>query len=135
MSVVGVAVLVLSVVVAVRIGTSGVGYAEVGRAVGSRLGTDVQPLPRLVDSLIWQLRLPRVLMAALVGALLAICGAVLQAVTRNVLAEPYLLGVSHGASAGAMAVVVLGIGAGAVGLTGGAFTGELTSFGPSWRWS
>jgi iron complex transport system permease protein len=83
----------------------------------------------LTDSLIWQLRLPRVLMAALVGALLAICGTVLQAVTRNALAEPYLLGVSHGASAGAVIVVVLGIGGGAVGLTGGAFTGALLSLG------
>lgn len=125
----GVALLVVSVVVAVGIGTNGVGYAEIGRALGLRLGLDVEPLPLLVDSLIWQLRLPRVMMAALVGALLAICGAVLQAVTRNVLAEPYLLGVSHGASAGAVVVVVLGVGAGAVGLTGGAFSGALISLG------
>jgi iron complex transport system permease protein len=124
----GVAMLAASVVVAVRVGGAGVGYAEIGRALGGRLGLDVEPLPRLVDSLIWHLRLPRVLMAALVGALLATCGAVLQAVTRNALAEPYLLGISHGASAGAAAVVVLGVGGGAVGVTGGAFVGALVSF-------
>ncbi|WP_306361427.1 iron chelate uptake ABC transporter family permease subunit [Nocardia sp. CC227C] len=67
------------------------------RVIGARLGLDVQPLSRLRDSLIWDLRLPRVLLAGVVGALLAVCGAVLQAVTRNALAEPYLLGMSHGA--------------------------------------
>ncbi|WBB78489.1 iron chelate uptake ABC transporter family permease subunit [Micromonospora sp. WMMD882] len=129
LSALGIVLLVASMLVAVRIGANGVGYAEIGRAVGVRVGLGVEPLPRLVDSLIWQLRLPRVMMAALVGALLAACGAVLQAVTRNVLAEPYLLGVSHGASTGAVVVVVLGAGAGALGLTGGAFLGALGSFG------
>ncbi|WP_158895296.1 FecCD family ABC transporter permease [Amycolatopsis anabasis] len=125
----GVVLLVVSIAVSVRIGTAGVGYAELGRVVGIRLGLNVEPLPRLLDSLIWDLRVPRVLMAALVGALLAICGAALQAVTRNALAEPYLLGVSQGASAGAVTVVVLGFGAETLGVTGGAFTGALVSFG------
>ncbi|MDO0939100.1 iron ABC transporter permease [Streptomyces sp. DG2A-72] len=125
----GVAALVASVAVSVRIGTADVGYADLARTLGSRLGLDVEPLPRLLDSLIWDLRLPRVLMAALVGASLAVCGAVLQAVTRNALADPYLLGVSSGASTGAVAVVVLGVGAGAIGVTGGAFVGAMLSFG------
>lgn len=81
-----------------------------------------------MDSLVWDLRLPRVLMAALVGASLAVCGAVLQAVTRNALADPYLLGVSSGASTGAVTVVVLGVGASALGVTGGALVGALLSF-------
>ncbi|MET9970577.1 iron ABC transporter permease [Streptomyces sp. NPDC006356] len=125
----GVAALIASVAVSVRIGTADVGYADLARTLGSRLGLDVEPLPRLLDSLIWDLRLPRVLMAALVGASLAVCGAVLQAVTRNALADPYLLGVSSGASTGAVAVVVLGVGAGAIGVTGGAFVGAMLSFG------
>lgn len=125
----GVVLLAGSIAVSVRIGAGGVGYAELGRVLGVRLGLPVEPLPTLVDSLVWDLRLPRVLMAAVVGAALAVCGAVLQAVTRNALADPYLLGVSHGASTGAVAVLVFGIGAGAVGVTGGAFTGALASFG------
>jgi iron complex transport system permease protein len=125
----GVAVLLVSVVLAVRIGASDVGYGELGRVLGGHLGLDVEPLPPLLDSLVWDLRLPRVLMAALVGATLAVSGAALQALTRNALAEPYLLGVSSGASTGAVAVVVLGLGAGSLGVTGGAFVGALLSFG------
>ncbi len=125
----GIALLLVSIVLSARIGTSDVGYAEWGRALGGRLGLDVEPLPPLLDSLIWDLRLPRVLMAALVGATLAVSGAALQSLTRNALAEPYLLGVSSGASTGAVTVVVLGIGAGSLGVTGGAFVGALLSFG------
>ncbi|MBM7785729.1 FecCD family ABC transporter permease [Tenggerimyces flavus] len=124
----GLVVLVLSVAASVRIGTTDVGFAELGRVLGTRLGLAVEPLPRLVDSLLWDLRIPRVLMAALVGACLAMCGAALQAVTRNALADPYLLGISSGASTGAVVVVVLGIGAGSVGVTGGAFVGAGVSF-------
>jgi len=57
---------------------------------------------------VWELRLPRVLTAAAVGAGLAIAGAVMQAITRNPLADPYLLGLSSGASLGAVSVVLLG---------------------------
>ncbi|MFE4264072.1 FecCD family ABC transporter permease [Streptomyces sp. NPDC056883] len=123
------AVLAASVAAAVRIGAADVGWTGLARVFGARLGLDVEPLPPLLDSLVWDLRLPRVLMAALVGASLAVCGAVLQAVTRNALADPYLLGVSSGASAGAVTVVVLGIGASTLGVTGGALAGALLSFG------
>ena len=54
--------------------------------------------------------MPRVLTAAAVGAGLALCGAVMQALTRNPLADPYLLGLSSGASVGAVIVIVLGVG-------------------------
>ncbi|HEY9368553.1 iron ABC transporter permease [Streptomyces sp.] len=123
------AALAGSVAAAVRIGAADVGWIDLARVLGVHLGLDVAPLPPLLDSLIWDLRLPRVLMAALVGASLAVCGAVLQAVTRNALADPYLLGVSSGASMGAVIVVVLGIGATTLGVTGGALAGALLSFG------
>ncbi|MFZ3467775.1 FecCD family ABC transporter permease [Streptomyces sp. 4.24] len=122
-------VLAASVAAGTRIGTADVGWADLGRVLASRLGLGAEPLPPLLDSLVWDLRLPRVLMAALVGASLAVCGTVLQAVTRNALADPYLLGVSSGASAGAVVVVVLGVGAGTLGVTGGALVGALLSFG------
>ncbi|NGM13592.1 FecCD family ABC transporter permease [Verrucosispora sioxanthis] len=86
------------------------------------------PLPRLLDALIWESRFPRVLLSALVGAALAVSGAVLQAITRNPLADPYLLGVSSGASTGAVAVILLGIGGG-ISLSTGAFIGGLLAFG------
>ncbi|MEV7556073.1 iron ABC transporter permease [Streptomyces sp. NPDC089795] len=128
----GVLVLVASVAAGTRIGSAEVGWSDLGRVLGARLGLAVEPLPPLLDSLVWDLRLPRVLMAALVGASLAVCGTVLQAVTRNALADPYLLGVSSGASTGAVTVAVLplsGPAAGALGITGGALVGALLSFG------
>ncbi|MBZ9598569.1 iron ABC transporter permease [Streptomyces erythrochromogenes] len=121
-------VLAASVAAATRVGTADVGWTDLARVFGARLGLDTEPLPPLLDSLVWDLRLPRVLMAALVGAALAVCGTVLQAVTRNALADPYLLGVSSGAGAGAVAVVVLGVGANTLGVTGGALAGALLAF-------
>lgn len=60
------------------------------------------------DQIIWEFRLPRALLAIMIGSTLALAGAVLQALVRNPLAEPFLLGVSQGASFGAVLVLVLG---------------------------
>lgn len=80
------------------------------------------------DSIVWQLRAPRVLLGALVGAGLALVGTVLQAVTRNPLADPHLLGVSSGAAFGAVVVVLyLGEFAGVLSLPLAAFVGALAS--------
>lgn len=126
---VGVVALLVSLAACMVIGSGDIGFGELTRVFAGHTGFDVEPLPRLRDSLVWDLRVPRVLMAAVVGAALAICGAVLQAVTRNALAEPYLLGVSHGASTGAVLVVVLGVGGGVFSVSGGALVGALCSFG------
>ena len=65
-----------------------------------------------MDAIVWQVRLPRVLLGALVGAGLAVCGVTLQAMVRNVLADPYLLGINSGASSGAAAAILFGVGVG-----------------------
>src|SRR5690625_5063287 len=66
------------------------------------------PLSRIRDAIVWEGRAPRIFTAAAVGAGLALSGAVMQAITRNPLADPYLLGVSSGAALGAVAVLLLG---------------------------
>ena len=63
-----------------------------------------------VYEIIWHLRLPRVILSALIGAGLAVCGVVMQAIVKNPLADPYILGISSGASLGATAAIMLGIG-------------------------
>lgn len=81
-------------------------------------------------TIVWEVRLPRVLLGAVVGAGLALSGAVLQALVRNPLADPFLLGASSGASAGAAVVVVLGVGAGVatdVALPVAAFAGSMAA--------
>jgi iron complex transport system permease protein len=60
------------------------------------------------ESIIWTFRLPRVLLAGIVGAALAVSGTILQALVRNPLADPYIFGVSSGASVGAVAVLTFG---------------------------
>jgi iron complex transport system permease protein len=79
--------------------------------------------PRNV-SIVWLLRLPRVILAFLIGGGLAISGAVCQSILRNPLASPYILGVSSGASLGAGIIIISGI---AIPLLGG-FTLPLTGF-------
>ncbi|MGU0056410.1 iron chelate uptake ABC transporter family permease subunit [Enterobacter hormaechei] len=76
-------------------------------AISNKLGLTDVPLNRIYESVIWDFRLSRALVAACCGAGLAICGAVLQSLLKNALAEPYVLGVSAGASTGAVSVVVL----------------------------
>ena len=102
--------LILVCGVAVTIGPAAVSLAQVAGSIAAHIGLATEPVPILIDSIVWQLRLPRVLTAALVGAGLALSGAVMQSVTRNPLADPYLLGLSSGASVGAVCVVILGIG-------------------------
>jgi iron complex transport system permease protein len=102
------AVLVASIVLAVTIGPADLSPAELWSSLLNHLGLSESGPSALRDGILWQLRLPRVLTAAAVGAGLALSGAVMQAVTRNPLADPYLLGLSSGASLGAVAVLVLG---------------------------
>ena len=79
-----------------------------GRACSRTSASASRPSSPLRDGIVWELRMPRVLTAAAVGAGLALCGVVMQALTRNPLADPYLLGLSSGASVGAVVVLVLG---------------------------
>nr|WP_042440449.1 iron ABC transporter permease [Corynebacterium halotolerans] len=64
------------------------------------------------DAIVWEVRLPRVILGAVVGAGLAVCGLVLQAMVRNPLADPHLLGINSGASCGAAAAILFGLGMG-----------------------
>lgn len=81
------------------------------------------------DAIVWEIRLPRTLLALTVGAGLALAGAGIQTLVRNPLADPYLLGVSSGASVGATAVITLGLfaGAGLWALSFGALLGALVA--------
>lgn len=70
----------------------------------------VAPGQGAVHDIIWLLRMPRLLLAAAAGAGLAVCGAVMQAIVKNPLADPYILGISSGASLGATLSILLGVG-------------------------
>lgn len=122
--------LLLGLVIAVSVGVGelAIPLRTTFYAVSNKLGLTSEPLNRIHETVIWDFRLSRALVAACCGAGLAICGAVLQSLLKNALAEPYVLGVSAGASTGAVSVVVLGLGAGAVSLSAGAFVGAFAAF-------
>ncbi|MCX2162656.1 FecCD family ABC transporter permease [Corynebacterium auriscanis] len=82
----------------------------VSTLVAVRLGSVNLPLS---DPIVWNLRLPRIILGIAVGAGLAIAGCILQAVMRNVLADPYIVGVHSGASCGAATVLLFGTATGA----------------------
>ncbi|WP_417742446.1 FecCD family ABC transporter permease [Salipiger sp.] len=122
-------VLVFAIGVATAIGDYTIGLGNVFLAIGNGLGLTGAELPPIEESVVWDLRLSRALVAALAGAGLALCGAILQALLRNPLAEPFVLGISAGASTGGVCVIVLGLGAGSLSLSAGAFAGAFAAFG------
>ncbi|MDQ8601179.1 iron ABC transporter permease, partial [Klebsiella aerogenes] len=98
------------------------------RQVLSALGLASAPVAEIVKTIVIDLRLPRVLLAALTGAGLAIVGLLLQTTTRNELADPFLFGLSSGASAGAVLVITrFGDVLGPLTLPGSAFVGGILS--------
>ncbi len=84
----------------------------IGDVLGSlqhRIGLGGQPLDRVGESVLWNVRLPRVVLALLVGASLGCAGALMQGVFGNPLAEPGVIGISAGAAVGAVASIALGL--------------------------
>jgi iron complex transport system permease protein len=122
------AAISLTIGISVGIGDLPIPLSTTFYAITNRLGWTVIELNRIHETVIWDYRLSRALVAAFCGAGLALSGAIMQSLLRNPLAEPYVLGISAGASTGAVAVVILNIGAGAVSLSAGAFAGAFAAF-------
>ncbi|PAA14794.1 FecCD family ABC transporter permease [Pseudomonas fragi] len=122
------AALLLAVLAGVAIGETPIAPAVVLQVLANKLWGAGYVLDPIDEGIVWNYRLTRALVAAACGAGLATCGVVLQSLLRNPLADPYLLGISAGASTGAVLVAVLGLGAGAVSLSAGAFAGAICAF-------
>ncbi|MDO9436929.1 iron ABC transporter permease [Hydrogenophaga sp.] len=101
--------LLAAIVLSFGIGPLKVSPADVLRIVFARFGlADAEGLSARDIAVVWNLRIPRALMGALVGASLALAGAGLQGLFGNPLADPGVVGVSQGAALGAVAAIVLG---------------------------
>ena len=120
--------LLLAVLAGVAIGETPIAPGVVLQVLANKLWAAGHVLDPIDEGIVWSYRLTRALVAAACGAGLATCGVVLQSLLRNPLADPYLLGISAGASTGAVLVAVLGLGAGAVSLSAGAFAGAICAF-------
>ena len=104
--------LVGAIVLALSVGTVRVGFAQiVGMLFGKLLPNPVS-WTETQETIVLSLRLPRTLLAGIVGSALALAGAGFQAISRNPLADPYILGVSSGAAFGVVMGVLTGLGAG-----------------------
>ncbi|SDT22237.1 FecCD family ABC transporter permease [Pseudomonas granadensis] len=112
----------------VAIGETSIEPSVVLQVLANKLWGAGYVLDPIDEGIVWNYRLTRALVAAACGAGLATCGVILQSLLRNPLADPYLLGISAGASTGAVMVALLGVGAGLVSLSAGAFAGAVTAF-------
>lgn len=122
-------VLLFALSLGASIGETAIPIEIVGKAIANRLWNAGYPLDPIDQGIIWNYRLSRAVLAACCGATLALSGVVLQALLRNPLADPYILGISAGAATGAVSVAILGVGAGLLTLPIGAFFGAVLAFG------
>lgn len=122
------AALVVAVLAGIALGPTVIPLGDVVRYLGAAVtGGTITADEVSSYSIIWQVRTPRVLLAVLVGAGLSVVGVAVQAMVRNALADPFVLGISSGASVGAAAVVVFGLfaGLGIYAVSGAALLGAL----------
>lgn len=127
--------LLVSIPLAVTLGTTDISPADTWSVIVSSLtGNPAYGVPQPIVTIIWEIRIPRVILACVVGAGLAVVGTVIQALVRNSLADPYILGISSGASVGAAAIIVFNAFAfraifGSAALSVAGFTGALVAMG------
>jgi iron complex transport system permease protein len=102
-------ILLISMIVAAGIGVIPVPVKVVMQSLGQKIGLfqDIE-IADYYNVTLWQLRIPRIVMSVLAGAALAICGGVFQSIFRNPVCDPYILGISSGASLGAAIAFILG---------------------------
>ena len=129
--------LVVSIILGIGLGPVSISFSDVYRVMFHRLSgiftNQTAPLESIREStqnIVWFLRAPRVLLGSLIGAALTLSGVGMQAFTKNPLAEPYVLGISSGASLGAVLAMLLGVSVpvlGKLSVSMGAFVGALVS--------
>ena len=123
------AILVLTIILGVAFGSTNIKPSIVYEFLVEKvtgINLSGREIEASVSAIIWEIRLPRVILAAITGGTLALCGVLMQCVTRNSIADPYILGISSGASAGAVAVIIIGGSAlGGISIIGGAFMGAI----------
>ncbi len=107
-------ILFFSILTAVTVGSANISVEQVYRVIIFQIfgiGNPESLSKGAVHDIVWYIRLPRIVLAMLIGICLSTSGVVMQAIVKNPLADPYILGLSSGASLGATAAILLGIGA------------------------
>lgn len=117
-TVVGVGIILIALLIAgmawsLFLGTVHIPAHTLWQVVASKFVDTItieDPRQGALNDIVWMLRMPRVILAALVGAGLAVSGVIMQAIVKNPLADPYILGISSGASTGATVAILMGVG-------------------------
>lgn len=105
-------ILVAAAIMAATIGVVKIPHEAVVDIIKAKLtGREVTEKWQIYEMILWNLRLPRILMSMLAGSALAICGAAFQSIFRNPICDPYILGISSGASLGAAIAIITGLSA------------------------
>src|SRR5882724_983186 len=101
--------LLVSLIVSARVGAVDISYGKIFAFIGHQMGFAVNTsFAPIEEALFFQIRLPRVILCAFVGAALSVAGAMMQALFRNPIVEPGLVGTSSGAALGAAFIFVMG---------------------------
>ncbi|WIV13874.1 iron chelate uptake ABC transporter family permease subunit [Proteiniborus sp. MB09-C3] len=127
--------LILSIIVFSTVGSANIKTTDTFRIVLSKIPLigkqiDISDMPKSYQTIILNVRIPRVLIGVIVGAALAGVGAVFQGMFKNPMADPYVIGISSGAALGAGLVIISGITWTALGMSSisiGAFIGAISS--------
>ena len=102
-------VLIAAAFLAATIGVVNIPHEAIGAILKAKLtGGEVAENWQIYEMTLWNLRIPRILMSLLAGSALAICGAAFQSIFRNPICDPYILGISSGASLGAAIAIIVG---------------------------
>ena len=121
-------ILVGSVMISVTLGSAKISVSEVYKVLGYKI-LGIKSFSEYatgpIHDVVWIIRFPRVVLAIAIGMALSISGVVMQAIVKNPLADPYILGISSGASLGATFAIMLGFGA----VLGGNFVGVMAFIG------
>ena len=121
-------ILVGSVMISVTLGSAKISVSEVYKVLGYKI-LGIKSFSEYatgpIHDVVWIIRFPRVVLAIAIGMALSISGVVMQAIVKNPLADPYILGISSGASLGATFAIMLGFGA----VLGGQFVGVMAFIG------
>jgi iron complex transport system permease protein len=109
--IVGILILLLTIIFATSIGSVPIDFDTILKSIVSKLQlwNFDEPINEITETVIWNIRLPRVILAAIVGASLGLSGATYQGVFRNPLADPYLIGVASGSGLAATIIFVSGL--------------------------
>ncbi|KAF0120188.1 MAG: iron complex transport system permease protein [bacterium] len=124
-SLVFVFIFVIVAILSISLGTADVGLIKILRGIFGWVSDPVHGWTDTDRVIVFQVRLPRIILAGIVGATLSVAGVVFQAIFRNPLADPYILGISSGSAVGAILAIISGAGLSFLSIPAASFCGAL----------